>query len=141
MVKNPSASSGDAGDAVSIPGSGRSPGEGNGNPLQCSCLGNPMDRGDWRATVHGFAESDTTERLSTHTHPDLELLPHHMHLLAFLCTLLFLLSQVMLSSLTQTLMSKSTLVNFTISTSIQLQSPALRPRRRLPLQTSPFGDV
>ncbi|MXQ89399.1 hypothetical protein E5288_WYG000853 [Bos mutus] len=49
--------------------------------------------------------------------------------------------QVMLSSLTQTHMSKSMLVNFTISTSIQLQSPALRPRRRLPLQTSPFGDV
>ena len=41
------------GDAGSIPGSGRSPGEGNGNLLQYSCLGNPMDRGTWRATVHG----------------------------------------------------------------------------------------
>ena len=44
MVKNPPASTGDAGDVGSIPGSARSPGEGNGNPLQCSCLGNNMDR-------------------------------------------------------------------------------------------------
>ena len=43
-----------------IPGSVRSPGEGNGNPLQYSCLGNPMDRGAWQATVHGLAESDMT---------------------------------------------------------------------------------
>ena len=49
VVKNPPANSGDAG---SIPGSGRCPGEGNGNPLQYSCLGNPMDRGVWQATVH-----------------------------------------------------------------------------------------
>ena len=42
-----------AGDPGSVAGSGRSPGEGNGNPLQYSCLGNPMDRGAWRATVHG----------------------------------------------------------------------------------------
>ena len=47
-----------AGDTGSIPGSGRSPGEGNGNPLQCSCLGNPMDRGAWQATVHGVTEPD-----------------------------------------------------------------------------------
>ena len=44
-----------AGDQGSIPGSGRSPGEGNGNPLQYSCLENPMDRGAWQATVHGVA--------------------------------------------------------------------------------------
>ena len=44
-----------AGDLGSIPGSGRSPGEGNGNPLQYSCLENSMDRGAWRATVHGVA--------------------------------------------------------------------------------------
>ena len=45
------------GDLGSIPGSGRSPGEGNGNPLQYSCLENPMDRGAWRATVHGVSKS------------------------------------------------------------------------------------
>ena len=49
-----------AGDPGSIPGSGRSPGEGNGNPLQYSCLENHMDRGAWRATVHGLQQSDTT---------------------------------------------------------------------------------
>ena len=44
-----------------IPGSGRSPGVGNGNPLQCSCLGNPMDRGAWQAIVPGVAKGlDTT---------------------------------------------------------------------------------
>ena len=47
-----------AGDPGSIPGSGRSPGERNGNPLQYSCLENPMDSGVWKATVHGVAESD-----------------------------------------------------------------------------------
>ena len=45
-----------AGDAVSIPVSGRSPGEGNGNPLQYSCLENPMDRGAWQAIVHGITK-------------------------------------------------------------------------------------
>ena len=52
-----------AGDLGSIPGLGRSPGEGNGNPFQYSCLENPMDRGSWQATVHGVSESDTTEWL------------------------------------------------------------------------------
>ena len=46
-------------DAGSVPGLGRSPGKGNGNPLQYPCLESPMDRGAWRATVHGFAESQT----------------------------------------------------------------------------------
>ena len=53
MVKNLPAN---AGDAVSIPGSGKSLGEGSDNPLQYSCLGNPMDRGAWWATVHGVAK-------------------------------------------------------------------------------------
>ena len=57
---------GDARDMGSIPGSGRSPGEGNGNPLQYSCLGHPMDRGAWWATVHGVLESDMTEHAHTH---------------------------------------------------------------------------
>ena len=53
---------GAVGDAGSIPGSGRSPGGGHGNPLQYSCLENPMDRGTWRATVHGgHKKSDTSE--------------------------------------------------------------------------------
>ena len=52
MVKNLPANAGDSGDSGLIPGSGRSPGGGNGNLLQYSCLGNPMDRGAWRATVH-----------------------------------------------------------------------------------------
>ena len=59
MVKNPPANAGDTGDLGSIPGSGRSPGEGNGNPLQSSCLGNPMDRGTWWAIVHGGHKSQT----------------------------------------------------------------------------------
>ena len=53
MVKNPPANAGDARDEGSIPGSGRSPGEGSGYVLQYSCLENPMDRGTWRATVYG----------------------------------------------------------------------------------------
>ena len=61
------------GDPGSISGSGRSPGEGNGNPLQYSCLENPMDRGAWWATVHRVAESNRTEGL-TFTHHWLTLL-------------------------------------------------------------------
>ena len=53
---------GDIRDMGSIPGSGRSPGEGNGNPLLDSCLENPMDRGAWRATVHGVTKSRTRLR-------------------------------------------------------------------------------
>ena len=56
VVKNPPANAGDVG---LIPGPGRPPGGGHGNPLQYSCLENPMDRGAWQATVHGVAKSQT----------------------------------------------------------------------------------
>ena len=56
VVRNLPANAGDVG---SVSGSGRSPGEGNGNPLQYSCMENPMDRGTWQATVHGVAKSRT----------------------------------------------------------------------------------
>ena len=65
VIKNPSANAGNAEDMGLIPGSGRVSGEGNGNPLQYSCLENSMERGAWRATIHGVAESDTTEHAHT----------------------------------------------------------------------------
>ena len=62
MVKNLSANAGDVRNANLSPGSGRFPGGGHGNPLQCSCLENPMDRGAWQATSpYGHKESNTTE--------------------------------------------------------------------------------
>ena len=61
VVKNLPANAGDLRDAGLTPGLGRSSGGGNGNPLQYSCLENPMDRRAWRTTVHRTAESDTTE--------------------------------------------------------------------------------
>ena len=66
MVKAPACNAGDPG---SIPGMGRTPGDGNGNPLQYSCLENPMDGEAWQATVHGVAKSQIRLRDShTHTH-------------------------------------------------------------------------
>ena len=62
MVKNLPANGGDIKDVGLIPELGRSPGEGNGNPLQYSCLGNPMDRGAWKATVYGVEKSQTRLR-------------------------------------------------------------------------------
>ena len=59
MVKNQLANAGDIRDGGLIPGSGRSPGEGDGNPLQYACLENPMDRGAWWATVHRAAKNWT----------------------------------------------------------------------------------
>ena len=68
MAKNPPLNSGEVRDAGSIPGSGRSPEGGCGNPLQYSCLENPMDRGDWWARVHRVAKSWTQlKQLSMHT--------------------------------------------------------------------------
>ena len=60
MLKNWPVNAEDAGDVSSIPGLGRSPGEGNGNPLQYFCLENSIDGGAWWATVHGVEELDTT---------------------------------------------------------------------------------
>ena len=69
MLKNLPANAGDARDTGLIPRLERFPGEGNGNLLQYSCLGNPMDRGAWWATVHGGCKDlGTTELLSKHTH-------------------------------------------------------------------------
>ena len=68
VVKNLPANAGDARDAGSVPGLGRSPGGGHGNPLQFSCLGNPMDKGAWQATARRVAKSRTELKwLSTHT--------------------------------------------------------------------------
>ena len=71
MVKNPPANAGDIRDMGSIPGLKRSPGVGNGNPLQYSCLENSMDRGAWRAMVHRVAKSQTRlKQLSTAYSPE-----------------------------------------------------------------------
>ena len=72
MVKNPPGNVGDTGDMGLISGLGRSPGGGHGNPLQYSCLENPMDRGTWWATVHKVAKSwALLEQLSMHVHVQL----------------------------------------------------------------------
>ena len=70
MVKNPLANVRDSRDMGLIPGLGRSPAGGNGNPLQYSCLENPMDRGAWRASVHGVAKSQTWLSYWAHTRYD-----------------------------------------------------------------------
>ena len=70
MIKNAPAIAGDIRDAGSTPGSGRSPGEGHGNPLQYPCLKKLMDRGTWHATVHRVTKSWTQQKqLSTHVTP------------------------------------------------------------------------
>ena len=73
-----------AGDSGSIPGLGRSPGEGNGNPLQYSCLGNPMDRRAWRATVHGVTKSWARPLFTLCLHF------HHVHMYSQMILVLFL---------------------------------------------------
>ena len=74
VVKNLPANAGDIRDTSSIPASGRSPGGGHGNPLQYSCLENPMDRGAWRADIHSVAESNMTEA-TQRTHNGVEQVP------------------------------------------------------------------
>ena len=77
MIKNLAANAGDIRDVGSVPELGRSPGEGHGNPLQYSCLENPMDRGAWWATVHKVAKSQTQlKQLSIHTLIPLRSLSH-----------------------------------------------------------------
>ena len=69
VVKNLPANAGDLGDAGSVPGLRRCPGEGHGNPFQYSCLKNPMERGAWQAMVHRVEESQTQLKgFSAHTH-------------------------------------------------------------------------
>ena len=71
MVKNMPADAGDIRDMGSVPGSGRSPGGGHGNPLQYSHLENPVDRGAWRAIIRGVSVSQTkVKRLSIHAHTE-----------------------------------------------------------------------
>ena len=78
MVKNLAANARDTKEVGLIPGLERSPGEGNGNPLQYSCLENSMDRGAWQATVHGVSELD---RLSAHAHAHTHTHTHtHTHM-------------------------------------------------------------
>ena len=99
VVKNLPASAGDTRDWGSIPGSGRSPGEDNGNPLQYSCLEDPMERKAWQATVHGVSKSQA--RLSAHTgtpSTTFSHLPAKPLLLLIHCYLtLFILSLVVLT--------------------------------------------
>ena len=105
MGKKFTCSAGDTGDAWSILGMGRSPGSGNGNPLQYSCLKNPMDGGAWRATVQGVPkESDTTEQLRVHAcmchlqsslYDSIHLHYYHHHNLHNNCLLLLLLLQLL----------------------------------------------
>ena len=79
MVKNSPANAGDTGDAGFIPELGRSPGGERGNPPQYPCLGNPMDTGAWRATVHEVTNSQT--RLSMHAHAHTHAHTHtHTHI-------------------------------------------------------------
>ena len=65
MVKNPTANAGDIRDTSLIPGLGRSPGGGNNNPLQYSCLENPMDKGAWQATVHEITKHNSATKTKT----------------------------------------------------------------------------
>ena len=77
VVKNLPANARDVRDTGLIPGLGRSPGGGHGNPIKYSCLENPIDRGNCRVTVHRFADSERLKRLSTHAYELIsERVPH-----------------------------------------------------------------
>ena len=89
VIKNPPTNGGDLRDANAIPGSGRSPGGGHGNPLQYSCLENPMDGGAWRATVHRIAELDMAE-VTACTNNNLPSHPHYIFSFDLLKLVLFL---------------------------------------------------
>ena len=84
VLKNPPATAGVIRDLGLISGLGRSPGGGNDNPLQYSCLENPMDRGAWRAKVHEVTKSDTTEQLSTARSTAVSYLPKHTILFKYI---------------------------------------------------------
>ena len=85
VVKNPPAKAGDTVDVGSIPGSGRSPGKGNGNPLQYSSLASSMDRGDWWATAHWVTKSQTRLIYEARTHVHLSAFLNDLHDVYKLC--------------------------------------------------------
>ena len=87
VVKNLPANAGDIRDMASIPGLGRFSGGGNGNPLQYSCLENPMDRGTWQATVHGVTKSQTG-LVTYHAHHNLktDIKPYLFYVVLFFLT-------------------------------------------------------
>ena len=89
VVKNPPASAGDIRGSTLNPGLGRSPGEGHGNPLQYSCLENPMDRGAWRAIVHGVTKSRTPLKWLSSIRK-LFYIPHQRSLTPWWCLNMFL---------------------------------------------------
>ena len=100
VVKNLPANEGDIRDVGSIPGSARSPGGGNGNPLQDSCLENPMDRGVWQATVHRVAKSQTRlKQLNTHKHTHTHTQSTHKHTLTFCITGLIFIIKIIIPML------------------------------------------
>ena len=97
VVKNLPANAGGASDVALIPGSGRSPGEGNGSSLQYSCLENSTDKGVWQATVHGVTKSQT--QLSTHTHIRVYIFIYVCNCI-YVCTMIYqLLSTVILKTI------------------------------------------
>ena len=126
-----------AGESGSISGSGKSPGEGNGTALQYSCLGNPMDRGAWRATVHGVAKSRTP--LSTHTDQSSECTHIHWGKAAHRNILRRIGSNVIFSILWKEVQKK-----LTEETCSRSQNPARAETRhefRSPIQFSHFPHL